>query len=80
MIVESVVDLFFSVLSTAFAGFEIIGLPYQFINTLATILTYGTWIVGADIMALFVGNIVGWWIIKFTIGLVLFLWELLPLT
>lgn len=80
MIVETVVDLFFSLMSTAFSGLEIIGLPFQLINTLQTILVYGTWIVGADILALFVATVVGWWAIKFVVGLVVFIWELLPLT
>lgn len=80
MIVESVVDLFFALMAQAFAGLEIIGLPFQVINTLQTILVYGTWIVGADIMAIFVATVVGWWTIKFVVGLVVFIWELLPLT
>lgn len=80
MIVETVVDLFFSLMTQAFAGLEIIGLPYQYINTLSTILVYGTWIVGADILAIFVSMVVGWWAIKFVVGLVVFIWELLPLT
>ena len=80
MIVESVVDLFFSVMTMAFGGLEIIGLPLQTINTLQTILVYGVWVVGADIMALFVGLVVGWWGMKFIVGLVVWVWELLPLT
>lgn len=80
MIVETVVDFFFAMMSTAFQGMEIIGLPYQVINTLQTILVYGTWIVGADILALFVSMVVGWWALKLGVGLVVFIWELLPLT
>lgn len=80
MIVETVVDLFFSMLSLAFSGLEIVGLPYQVINTLATISVYGVWIVGADILAIFVSLIVSWWLIKFVVGMVVWLWELLPLT
>lgn len=80
MIVQNVVDLFFSVLGMAFSGLEIIGLPLQYINTLQTILVYGVWVVGADIMALFVSMVVGWWTIKLAVGLVVWLWELLPLT
>lgn len=80
MIVESVIDLFFSILRSTFAGMEVIGLPMQVINTLQTILVYGIWIVGADIMAIFVSLIVSWWAIKLTVGFVIWLWELLPLT
>lgn len=80
MIVESIIDLFFNSLTLAFHGMEIVGLPFQVISVLQTILCYGVWIVGADIMAIFVSLIVGWWVVKFTVGLVIWLWELLPLT
>lgn len=80
MIVESVVDLFFNTVLLAFQGLEIVGLPFQTINALNTILVYGTWIVGADLMAIFATMIVTWWVIKLTVGLVIWIWELLPLT
>ena len=80
MIVETIVDIFFNSLLGFFNGLELIGLPFQLINTLSTILVYGVWIVGADIMALFISMVVSWWVIKLTIGLVLWIWELLPLT
>ena len=80
MIVESIVDLFFASLSQAFLGLEIVGLPLQYINTIQTIIVYGTWIVGADIIAIFVAMIATWWTTKFVIGLVIWVWELLPFT
>lgn len=80
MIVTSLLDLFFNILRLAFSGLEVIHLPMQLINTLQTITVYGIWIVGADILGYFVTMIVGWWAIKFIVGLVVWLWELLPLT
>lgn len=80
MIVEGLVGLFFDMLSLAFRGMEIVGLPFQLISVLQTILCYGVWIVGADIMAIFVSLVVGWWAVKFSVGLLVWLWELLPLT
>ena len=80
MIVETTVQLFFAILRGAFSGLEVVGLPLQLINTLQTILVYGIWVVGADIIAIFVATIVAWWGIKFTVGLVIWIWELLPLT
>ena len=80
MIVETIAELFFGSVLRAFSGLEIIGLPLQAINTLQTILVYGTWIVGADIMAIFTSMVVGWWAIKFLVGAVIWIWELLPLT
>lgn len=80
MIGETLIDLFFSILRAAFSGLEIVGLPYQAINALTTIMSYGIWIVGADIMVLFSSMIVGWWAVKLAVGLVVWIWELLPLT
>lgn len=80
MIVESMVDLFFGLLRNLLGGFEIIGLPYQYINVLNTITAYGVWIIGADVMAIFVTTIIAWWTIKLAVGLFVWVWELLPLT
>lgn len=80
MIVESLVELFFSMLSAAFAGFEIINLPMDTIEVLTTITCYGVWVVGADILAIFTASVLFWWSIKFTVGLLVWLWELLPMT
>ena len=80
MIVEGLVDYFLSILRLALSGFEIIGLPFQVIDTLQTIMVYGIWIVGLDIMAIFVTTIISWWSIKLLVGVIIWLWELLPLT
>lgn len=80
MIVNSLIDLFLGIVRLAFNGLEIVGLPFQYISTLSTITAYGIWIVGLDVMAIIVTTIVGWWTIKMTVGLVLWIWELLPLT
>lgn len=80
MIVEGLVDLFLGLLRGAFSGMEIVGLPYQLISTLSTLTVYGTWVVGADILAIFISMVVGWWAIKFVVGLIVWIWELLPLT
>lgn len=80
MIGEALIDFFFDLLRFAFAGFEFVGLPTQLVSTLTTITTYGVWVVGADIMALFVSSILFWWTFKMSIGLIVWVWERLPLT
>ena len=80
MIVENVVDWFFNLMTLAFHGMEIVHLPEQIIQTLSTIMAYGVWIVGLDVLGIIVTTVVTWWTIKFTVGLVVFIWELLPLT
>ena len=80
MLGETLIDLFFSIFSRIFGAFEFFELPTQFISTLETILSYGVWIVGADIMLLFVGSVVFWWGVHLSIGLAVWVWEKLPLT
>lgn len=80
MIGEALIDLFFGLLRGAFAGMEFVALPTQLIQTLSTITAYGVWIVGVDIMALFVASVIVWWVIPMSIGLIIWIWERLPLT
>lgn len=80
MIGEVLIDLFFGTFSVLFGALEIVNLPTQLISTLSTILVYGNWVVGVDIMALFVGTVVFWWGVHLSIGLAVWLWDRLPLT
>ena len=80
MIGEALIDFFFNLLRGAFSGMEFVALPTQLINTLLTITSYGVWIVGADIMALFTASVIAWWVIPMSIGLIIWIWERLPLT
>lgn len=80
MVGEVLIDLCFGIFRVLFGTLEFINLPTQLINTLGTILSYGTWIVGVDIMALFVGSVVFWWGVHMSIGLAVWLWKMLPLT
>lgn len=80
MIGELTVDMFFRIFRTLFGALEFLALPTQAINTLATITVYGTWIVGVDILALFVASVVFWWGVHMSIGLAVWLWKMLPLT
>lgn len=80
MIVEGTVNIFLNIFRGLFNGLEFIKLPTELIQTLSTILAYGNWIVGVDIMALFVGTVVFWWAVHMSIGLAVWLWKMLPLT
>lgn len=80
MIGEALIDLFFSIFSGLFSLVEFVNLPVQLIGVLTNILAYGNWVVGVDVMALFVGTVVFWWGVNLSIGLAVWLWEKLPLT
>lgn len=80
MIGEALIDLFFGIFRFAFSTFEFFSLPTQTVSVLSTILVYGNWVVGVDIMALFVGSVIFWWTFHMSIGLIVWVWNRLPLT
>lgn len=80
MIGEALIDLFLGTFRLLFGAIEFVSLPTHLIATLGNILVYGNWVVGIDIMALFVGSVVFWWGVHLSIGLAVWLWKMLPLT
>lgn len=55
-------------------------LPLDLVTVLADITCYGAWIVGDDLLLIVAGCISFWLMIKFTAGLLVFIWKLLPFT
>lgn len=80
MVGEMLIDLFLSTFRLLFGALEFVNLPTQMIGTLSTILVYGNWVVGVDILALFAFTVVFWWGLQLSIGLAVWVWEHLPLT
>ena len=84
MIFEAIFNLFFGILELALLGFEssldFMGLSYDVLDGLATFAGYGSWVVGADLLAVFGASVMFWWVFKGTVGVVVFLWRLLPFT
>lgn len=80
MIVETLVEWACSLIGGLFSALEFVQLPLDLLGTLASILQYGSWIVGADILALFAATVVFWWGVHMSIGLAVWVWDKLPLT
>ena len=80
MIGEALIDLFLGIFRVVFSGINFLSLPTELIGILSTILAYGNWVVGLDIMSLFVSSVVFWWAFKMSIGLIVWVWDRLPLT
>jgi len=64
MIIENSVEFILSQILAWLAPYEAVKLPFELINTLSTITSYGVWIVGLDIMKLFVGSVLFWFAIQ----------------
>lgn len=80
MIGELLIDLFLGIFRLLFSAIEFVRLPVDLIGSLSTILAYGNWIVGIDVLGLFVGSVVLWWGVHLSIGIAVWVWDKLPLT
>lgn len=80
MIIESLINVAVTLFSGIISGLNFFSIPMDLIDVLATVCVYGNWIVGADLLLLFSGCIASWFLIKMSLGLILFIWEELPLT
>ena len=80
MIVETVFSWACTFFQGLFSLFQIVDLPVNFIDVLLDILCYGVWVVGADLIAIILSNVVFWLTLKYQIGLIVWLWRLLPFT
>lgn len=80
MIINALINLFLELILGSYKVIEAVNLPLDTINALTSILAYGNWLVGVDIMALFAGSVVFWWVFHLSIGLIVWVWEKLPFT
>lgn len=80
MIVETVFSWACSFLQLLFSGFQVLQLPANLIEVLVDILCYGVWVVGADLIAIILANVAMWLSLKYTVGICVWFWRLLPFT
>jgi len=80
MIIEFFLDIICDLLVGGFHGAAFVSIPHEAIFVLATFTGYGNYIVGSDLLLVFCGVIAFWMTIKLFVGLVLFVWRLIPFT
>lgn len=78
MFIELICTIGSTILKGIFSVFSLVSLPYDSINTLSTILQYGTWVVGSDVLLLFTGTVFTWWGVKASIGIAIWVYEHIP--
>ena len=80
MIGSSLLAVFQLIISTALEGIHALSLPINLLQAIATFSGVGVWLVVADWITIFCQCVLFWCSVKMTIGIVLFVWRLLPLT
>lgn len=80
MIIDGLATFAMWIIELIFSGFQVISLPANLVSVVLDIMKFGAWILGADLLVIIFGNIFFWLNFKFTSGLVLFIYRLIPLT
>ena len=80
MIIEFFVTLVTNLLNSALSAAQVLTIPSDIAGALSTFIAYGNYVVGGDLLLLFATSVTTWMTLKLTVGVVLFVWRLLPLT
>lgn len=80
MIIEFFVTIVTNLLTSALSAAQVLTIPSDIAGALSTFIAYGNYVVGGDLLLLFATSVTTWMTLKLTVGVVLFVWRLLPLT
>lgn len=80
MIFEGLINILCGLIVGVLQGFNMVTLPVNLIQALGAFCSYGAYIVGADLLLIFASCVLMWMTIKSVLGIILFIWRLLPLT
>ncbi len=80
MIIKFFINMFVAFLDTLISAVSMVTLPIDMISAITTVSADGSWVVGSDLLLIFATCVFTWTTIKIGIGLVLFVWRLLPFT
>ena len=79
MIIEFLLNIVIGFLTTAIdAVGSVITLPLNLITVLNTIWGYGCFILGSDLFVICMSCIFFWFSLRLAVGLVVFIWHLIP--
>lgn len=78
MILEGLINIFVSFIDFMISGVSVFTLPLDMISAVSTLGAFGSWIVGSDLLMMVGACIFHWTVIKITVGVVLFVYRLIP--
>lgn len=78
MIIMALFKILTSTIEIILTPIALMELPINLIDTMASITAYGSWIIGSDLLVIVIGSILLWSTIKITVGIVLFIYRLIP--
>lgn len=78
MIFETLFDWCLELIVSVFSVFEAVEVPTKLVEALYSILCYGTWVVGTDLLSIVFASITFWLSFKASVGLVIWIYKLIP--
>lgn len=85
MVIQTVLLLFITLFGGALQSVAALsGLVFAYnsapLSVIGEFCSVGSWLIGSDLLFIVGGSIVFWFGVKTTVGIVLFIWRLLPFT
>lgn len=80
MLLVGLLNLTRSIISVALNGLGVLPWPPALFGVLADITGFGVWVLGSDLILAFTAAVVFWIVLKMSLGVIIFIWRLLPLT
>lgn len=80
MIIKALATVFMEAIVALVGLIEFVTLPVDLASTLVTVLSYGNWIVGSDVLLIFSGSVLFWLGVRWSFNLAIWVYKLLPLT
>ena len=75
MIVNTLMSLGISVVRFIFGLIEAVSIPSDLVSVLYSIMCYGTWVVGSDVLLLCTGSIMSWITVRLSSGIAVWAWQ-----
>lgn len=80
MIIEGLCSFVLNIIEMVFAGLNLISFPVSAIDVVVDFMRLSNWVLGASYASLAITSITGWWSFKALYGLILWIYEKIPLT
>lgn len=80
MIMDGLSSFVYWFIGLLFEGMQVVSLPTNLMSVLLDFMKGGAWVLGVDLLVLAMTSVIFWLSFKFTAGLLLFVWRLIPLT
>lgn len=78
MITDSLINFFFEFTGPLLTVFSLFPIEYTDLTPIFSIIKFGNWVVGSDMLITFASMVYFWWTVRLSLNLILWLYEHIP--